>query len=693
MSRRRTAHSGSGEWHGDHGHDLPMEMRHTAFKAAHELGGKVEAFVVGQRWSSTTEPELGMALVTAIAGKRVTLSFQDGACVRQYSLQGAPLQRVVFTTGETVATITGERIAIAAIQEKNGLLVYETPEGKEIPESEISFVENNTSPLSQLVAGQVDTCRDFMVRRKVLAWQNRIAGSPVRGFIGGRIQLLPHQMYIAHRVAAMHRRRVLLADEVGLGKTIEACCILHRLLVTGLVQRVLILVPESMVHVWFVELIRKFNLIFRIGNSDYFPLGKGSTSSENPFRAEQLFLCDIDYLSEHAALAPHAVDGAWDLVIVDEIHRVCPDTRRFSLVKGLSLHSRDVLFLSATPQQHGQQSHFARLQLLDPSRYPDYEKYIAESALHRTVAEITGHILDDTSLERDEIEQLRQFFPGCDDLVKDLLDDLNGTKHLIKKQFVTNLLDRYGVGRAMYRNTRSVVGGFPARIVSIVALEAANYTIDEVCAEFHHDQIVQGSDTYQYSSDPRLAFLVTLLQDLKPQKILCICHTKDKVKAVTKALKVKTTISFAEFHEELSLVQRDRQAAWFSEEDGARMLVCSEIGSEGRNFQFAHHLVFWDLPMSPELIEQRIGRLDRIGQQQAITVHIPIIPRSPYAMLARLFNEGFGIFSTAVSGASDVFDRITPDLFALLDTQSHTRSDNGAFEQLIVRTQQLMPYL
>ena len=73
-------------------------------------------------------------------------------------------------------------------------------------------------------------------------------------------------------------------------------------------------------------------------------------------------------------------------------------------------------------------------------------------------------------------------------------------------------------------------------------------------------------------------------------------------------------VSFALFHEGLTLLQRDRNAAFFAEEEGARILICSEIGSEGRNFQFAHHLVLFDLPTDPELLEQRIGRLDRIGQ-------------------------------------------------------------------------------
>ena len=87
----------------------------------------------------------------------------------------------------------------------------------------------------------------------------------------------------------------------------------------------------------------------------------------------------------------------------------------------------------------------------------------------------------------------------------------------------------------------------------------------------------------------------------------------------------------AVFHEHMDLVERDRAAAYFADhEQGARILLCSEIGSEGRNFQFAHELVLFDLPFNCDLIEQRIGRLDRIGQKQDIRIHIPgLLPIMP----------------------------------------------------------------
>jgi ATP-dependent helicase HepA len=113
----------------------------------------------------------------------------------------------------------------------------------------------------------------------------------------------------------------------------------------------------------------------------------------------------------------------------------------------------------------------------------------------------------------------------------------------------------------------------------------------------------------------------------------------------------------AVFHEGLSLVQRDRHAAWFAEEDGARLLICSEIGSEGRNFQFAHHLVLFDLPIEPELLEQRIGRLDRIGQASEIHLHVPYVAGSAHEILARWYDLGLDSFRRNLHGGHELRER------------------------------------
>jgi ATP-dependent helicase HepA len=136
------------------------------------------------------------------------------------------------------------------------------------------------------------------------------------------------------------------------------------------------------------------------------------------------------------------------------------------------------------------------------------------------------------------------------------------------------------------------------------------------------------------------------------------------------------------FHEKLPLVQRDRNAAWFAEEEGAQILICSEIGSEGRNFQFAHHLFLFDLPLDPELLEQRIGRLDRIGQKEDIHIHVPFIAGSPQEALARWYNEGVNAFEQHFSGGAELGARFRDEVL-------HAAVEQKSLNKLLRETQEV----
>ena len=146
--------------------------------------------------------------------------------------------------------------------------------------------------------------------------------SPVAGFVGGRIDLIPHQLYIASTVANRYVPRVLLADEVGLGKTIEACMILHRLHLTGRAERVLIVLPESLVHQWFIELLRRFNLWFTLFDAERCEAITAANPEANPFFEEQLVICGIHTLMDHERWADCAVAAKWDMLVVDEAHHL-----------------------------------------------------------------------------------------------------------------------------------------------------------------------------------------------------------------------------------------------------------------------------------------------------------------------------------------------------------------------------------
>ena len=558
-------------------------------------------FLPGQRWISETEPELGLGLVTRTEFRRVELSFPASGETRLYAAERAPLRRAQFAPGDTVNGPGGLALVIKSVTEEAGVLTYS--DGKQrLREDQLVGTLRYDKPDQRLLGGQVDGWRAFDLRLESLRMLHRQSQSPVRGFAGGRMDLIPHQLYIAHEVSRRALPRVLLADEVGLGKTIEACLILHRLLRSGQITRALIVLPDALIHQWFVELLRRFALTFRIfDEARCGAMEEASEAGANPFLDEQLALCGIHWLTSNPGRAAQAVAAGWDLMIVDEAHHLewKPDapSPTYLVVEALARVTPRLLLLTATPEQLGLESHFARLRLLDPHRYPDYKRYVKEHAGYAAAAKKSKAIIE------------------------------SGDEAALQE-----LLDRHGPGRVMFRNTRAAMPGFPRRILHPMGLSPAG------------DNEV----------DPRTRWLASFLRRNPETKVLVICQTRAEVRIIQEELESLIKVKTAQFHEDMPLLQCDRQAAWFSEPDGARVLIASEIGGEGRNFQFAQHLVLMGLPADPEMLEQRIGRLDRIGQSGDIHIHVPFIKGTPEEGRLRWYHEGLNAFEEALSGSHEI---------------------------------------
>jgi ATP-dependent helicase HepA len=566
-----------------------------------------EHFHPGQRWISESEPELGLGVVARVTDRTVTVLFKTSGQKREYSRRNAPLRRVRFRVGDTVRDNKDKSVTVDDVTERDGLLFYRSGR-KELSETDLSDTISFNKPEERLFAGQLDPPALFDLRIAALEHQYRRRKSKVRGFIGGRIDLIPHQLYIASEVAGRLVPRVLLADEVGLGKTIEACLVVHRLILTGRAQRVLIIVPDSLVHQWFVELLRRFNLWFHIFDEERCQAIEHADPADNPFLEGQLVISSIHLFTANERRIEQALAAGWDMLVVDEAHHLgwSPEavSPEYALVEALGRKTPGLLLLTATPEQLGMASHFARLRLLDPDRFYDLDEFLKESDQYRKIARRAEKLPEGKELQA--------------------------------------LLDRHGTGRVRFRNTRATVAGFPGRVARLAPLE--------------HDS----------GRHPMVDWLASLLLSLDPEKILLICRTQARVSAIDAALRERIkNVKIAVFHEGLSLVQRDRNAAWFAEKDGARILICSEIGSEGRNFQFAHHLVLFDLPLDPELLEQRIGRLDRIGQTSEIQVHVPFVSGSSHEVLVRWYQEALNAFERNLQGGGELLDQFGARLYEL----------------------------
>jgi len=616
-------------------------------------------FVIGQRWVSHSDTALGLGIVTDISGRRVTLGFPAADEERTYAIDNAPLSRIIYQQGEEIETFDGRKYLVRAVEELHGVLLYHADDGEtlhQISEVRLAGSVNFSAPHQRLFAGQFDRNGAFRLRVSTLEHADRLRSSPVQGLLGARAQHLPHQIYIAHEVARRHAPRVLLADEVGLGKTIEAGLILHYQLHTGRARRALIVVPDALIHQWLVEMLRRFNLRFSIvDQSRYDALQAGEDDVDalvnqifgddgvNPFEADQLVLCSLDFLVRSEQARQHAVAAGWDLMVVDEAHHLAWSEEEASpgyrVVESLSAVSRGLLLLTATPEQVGVASHFARLRLLDPARFHSLQSFLDEEQQYVAINQVVRRLQQAPgALTEEDMAALREWLG---DELDTLLASGPGENAVIDA-----LLDRHGTGRVLFRNTRAAIQGFPQRQPQPEPLDCPDLYQDQCYGTVGLAPEQSVPEEQWLAQDPRVAWLEKKLAGLRPAKVVVICARADTAMALEHYLQLRAGIRSAAFHEHLSLLERDRAAAYFADtEQGAQALICSEIGSEGRNFQFAHHLVLFDLPANPDLLEQRIGRLDRIGQTRAIQIHIPYLRGTSQEVQYRWFEEGLNAFA------------------------------------------------
>ncbi|NNE37657.1 MAG: RNA polymerase-associated protein RapA, partial [Gammaproteobacteria bacterium] len=244
-----------------------------------------------------------------------------------------------------------------------------------------------------------------------------------------------------------------------------------------------------------------------------------------------------------------------------------------------------------------------------------------------------------------------------------------------RDNLVHHLLDLHGTGRVLFRNTRNAIKGFPERqllarpLPKPEAYEELKIEKVKIPQQLSSLELVyqQENGPHWTQVDPRVDWLIKLYEELNPEKILVITHAAQSVLELCDFLKSRHGIHPAVFHENMTILERDRAAEYFADpESGTRLMVCSEIGSEGRNFQFAHHLVLFDLPLIPDLLEQRIGRLDRFGQQHPVKIHVPYIKSTAQEVLFKWYRDGLGAFITPCQTGQEIYHRFHETLKELL---------------------------
>lgn len=655
-------------------------------------------FAVGQRYLSDTESELGLGVVIDVDDRCVHILFPQSEETRVYAKNSAPLSRVVFKIGDSIADQQGNNYTVTGVDEVMGVLKYSVEdddkgvEVKPIMETRLAANITLAKPLERLLAGRIERSDWYDLRQDILRMQSALAGHPLKGLMGARVDIIEHQLYIAHEVGKRIAPRVLLADEVGLGKTIEAGLIIHQQLLTGKAERVLILVPDSLQYQWMIELRRRFNLNFALFDLVRTAAIKEHDPEQNVFATEQCIIAGMDLLLDHDDLYEQAIEAGFDLLVVDEAHHLHWDEAqggndKYELVADFANETPGVMLLTATPEQLGAQSHFARLRLLDPNRFDDLDAFIESQDAFAETAAVANILIADKPLSSNQIEALS----GLLDISTDELANINEDEKL-RNYALNELLDRHGTGRVLFRNTRESVKGFYGRSSQSHPLPLPEAWIDSYQTTGKLREQLWGEENQPdggwLEDDPRVPWLIDILKgELKQEKVLLIARSGATVESLEAVLRLHAGIKTAIFTEQMTLLERDQAAAFFADREGAQILLCSEIGSEGRNFQFASQLILWDLPANPDTLEQRIGRLDRIGQTQQITLHVPYVESTAQERLYHWYNSALNMFNQISPTAQSVQEEYIQTLKPLLEG-ADTADNQQALQAVIAEAKQ-----
>lgn len=644
----------------------------------------------------------------------------------------------------------------------------------ELTETELTPVPTEShdfaSPLDALLHLQHEGHSTFQCREALLEHylQALRGGLGVRALLSSRIDLRPHQAYVAGVVLLDRQQRYLFADEVGLGKTIEAGIVIHDLLARNRHARILVLSPGALVQQWLCELYAKFcGRIFRLPELD-------GASAHLDERTPQIILSFLGARQRSAQL----LAVPWDLVVVDEAHHLLAAPELYELVQGLSRASRGVLLLSALPAHHREEEFLQLLALLEPDHYHPgapgeterfRELYARQRQLGTVLRWVSRKMPEVAAGERepaDMIEKLAELttWPVLDqdEKLRSLVKALDGAAPTFAEDIATVLHhagDTHRINRRILRNRR-------ARLLTqehIAPIRRALHRIGYATDAFEHDAIEHvrrlllqlqrsrlaeevlcslsrllfqacadagclvralslalelddapgpidrealaldalggysdwtertialwqsaasslSEDALRSAREAALSWQRNAESRTRFNTLIAFLRDKHRTNARAKFLlfagfpglaaslydQLCATFSSREitrFSFEMADREKEEQVQLFRRDRERWLLVCDETGGEGRNFQFADELIHYDTPWNAARVEQRIGRLDRLGRERLEVVsNVLFAEGSEEDGLVTAFAEALEIYSGSISGLEFALRGVERDL-------------------------------
>src|SRR3954464_3393061 len=309
-------------------------------------------------------------------------------------------------------------------------------------------------PAEHLASGRWGTPEDFHLRAEAVRLDLERRADALGALFASRVYVMPHQVSVAHRVLTAPQPCFVLADEVGLGKTIEAGLVLSGLLHAGLVKRCLVVAPSHLTVQWLAELFHKFNLLFTLMDPDRARDDREAADAEapeeegSPWARHPLVITSLEWLSGSREETKAAAEASWDLVVIDEAHHL-RGARAYEVAQALAKATWGLLLLTATPLQLDPAEYHALLRLVDPAPAATEQELRSRLARQGDLSAQVRALLggDDSAAER-----IAQLFP----------DDA-ALRRLRGRALLTHLAESYGLSARLLRNRRAVVGGFPPR--------------------------------------------------------------------------------------------------------------------------------------------------------------------------------------------------------------------------------------
>jgi len=503
------------------------------------------------------------------------------------------------------------------------------------------LVEISDELINRILKNDIDDGLDFILGIDAYRLLTEYKFNPYVLASSTKIHIFPHQ--IDEVTWALENPKVMIADEVGLGKTIIAALVATELKARGLANKSLYVVPKSLLLKWKDELNGRFETNTQILNSEYVKV------NPDPFKAEEFsFVTSIDYLKQ-----PHVMDlinRNFDLVVVDEAHKFKIGTDRLKLGQILAERSNVLMFLTATPHDGRDEDFMARISLLNP-----YVKDIASSNylwtrnIKEYVIDIEGKkVFPPRQSETVNIPLTRQerlVHKNLDKYISQRIQEANDIREQNAVRFLSHIFRKRGTSslsalKISLKRRLAKLG----TIIDVDRVFHVQTALVEADEEFDSDYEDTSGDAEAYTTGINLAQeridLSNLIKELEglgdtDSKLEILLHSIENLKKTDPKAKV---VLFTEYRDTLDylvktlsgkykvdridgsmgITERKEMLNKFSQDTGPEILVCTDAAGEGIDMQFCNIEINYDLPWNPNKLEQRMGRIHRIGQKRHV---------------------------------------------------------------------------